>query len=52
MDLLKKKKKTFINLAAAGLSCSTWDLRSSLQPERFSVAACGIFSSGMWDLVP
>ena len=25
-------KKTFINLAAAGLSCSTWDLRSSLKP--------------------
>ena len=46
------KKKKVINLAAPGLSCSTWDLRSSLQHEGFLVAACGIFSCGMWDLVP
>ena len=32
----------FIYLAALGLSCSTWDLCSSLQHARSLVEACGI----------
>ena len=38
-----KKKKKFIYLAVPGLSCGMRGL---------SVAACGVFSCGMRDLVP
>ena len=35
-----------------GLSCSTWNLPSSLWEAESLVAACGIFSRGMRDLSP
>ena len=41
-----------IYLAALHLSCSMQDLWSSLQCVGSSVAACGIFSCGMWGVVP
>lgn len=40
---LKKKKIYLLNyLAASGLNCDTWDLRSLLQHEGSLVVACGI----------
>ena len=37
-------------LAVLGLSCGTWDLE--LQHVDFIVAACGLLSCSIWDLVP
>ena len=45
-------KKKVIYLAVLGLSCSTWNLASSLWEAESLVAACGIFSRGMRDLSP
>ena len=45
-----KKKKSY--LAVLGLSCSTWNLPSSLWQAESLVAAGGIFSRGMRDLSP
>ena len=47
----------FIYLAVSGLSCGTWDIRCRLRDPccgtwDLLVAACGIFSCGMGNLVP
>ena len=47
---LPLKKKSY--LAVLGLSCSTWNLPSSLWQAESLVAAGGIFSRGMQDLSP
>ena len=53
-SFLTKNLKNIIYLAVLGLSCSPWDLPSSLWHVGCGIFSCGMrtLSCSMWDLIP